>query len=77
MINNLNVFTESLSRNEITVRYGLVTYSDIHEVEMDPPVVKYPFTENVDEFREQLQNINLTANVYRQDVNPKQNMYRE
>ncbi|WP_088032012.1 flagellin [Evansella clarkii] len=59
VIANLSVFTESLTRNEITVRYGLVTYSDIHEVEMDPPVVKYPFTENVDEFREQLQNINI------------------
>jgi hypothetical protein len=54
VIDNLNVFTESLTGNNIDVRYGIVTYSDIHVTEIDPPIMKYDFTDNVEQFRNQL-----------------------
>jgi flagellin len=59
VINNLNVFTESLTGNNIDARYGLVTYSDIHVTEVDPPIMKYDFTDNVEQFRNQLLDINV------------------
>ncbi|MDT8858934.1 flagellin [Alkalihalobacillus sp. MEB130] len=60
VINNLQAFTQSLANHNIQARYGLVTYSDINYIEEEPPLIKYDFTDNVELFQQQINNINLS-----------------